>query len=376
VREHRDLDAEDGAGHGAAEQPGVPLVVGVRDERHHRGDQLGAGRLDVDRRSVGSVEGDPVVGAGVLARLELGLRDGGLEGDVPEGGRLLQVGLAAREVAQEGALADGLGLAADRRVVLLPVHGEAQGAPELLEDLLVLLDEPLAQLDEVRPAHRHLLLRVRLLRWGVVLDVGQRRVAAHAVVVLHPALGRQAVVVPAHRVEDGLATHPLVARDEVGVCVGEDVPDVQAAAHGGRRGVDGVDLLPRLGAVEGVGVVVLPARAPRGLETLERRLVRYDDGTRTRARRVGCLARCGLGHGRNPRPRAPARGNRLYAGARGCQPAAMPDPATDVTPDAAPDLGVELTTEPTPARDKVEHGAATHPTRLLLDAEGSAAARR
>ena len=54
------------------------------------------------------------------------------------------------------------------------------------------------------------------------------------------------------------------------------MPDVQAAAHGRRRGVDRVDVLARLGAVEGVGVVLLPAGA-HGLETLQRRLVRYDD---------------------------------------------------------------------------------------------------
>ena len=57
--------------------------------------------------------------------------------------------------------------------------------------------------------------------------------------------------------------------------------DVQAAADGRRRGVDRVDVLARLGAVEGVGVVGLPALAPRGLETLERRLVRYDDRRRS-----------------------------------------------------------------------------------------------
>ena len=245
-----------------------------------------------------------MVGAGVLTRLELGLGHGGLEGDVPEGRRLLEVGLAAGEVAQERSLADRLGLLADGRVVLLPVHREAQRAPQLLEDLLVLLDELLAQGDEVRSADRDLLLGVRLGRRGEVGVVGQRGVAAHAVVVLHTPLGRQAVVVPAHRVEHGLAAHPLEAGDEVGVGVGEDVPDVQAAAHGRRRGVDGVDVLARLGAVECVGVLLLPPLRPRGLEALERGLVRYDDGTLGRARRIGGLLR-GLGHAENPmsRPR-------------------------------------------------------------------------
>ena len=99
--EHRELDAEDRRRHGAAEQRLVALVVGVGDQATQAGDQLGAGRLDVDR-AVGAMERHAVVGAGVLARLELGLRDGGLERDVPQRRRLRQVGLAARQVAEEG----------------------------------------------------------------------------------------------------------------------------------------------------------------------------------------------------------------------------------------------------------------------------------
>ena len=72
--------------------------------------------------------------------------------------------------------------------------------------------------------------------------VGQRRVAAHAEVVLHAALGGQAVVVPPHGVEDLLARHALVARDQVRVGVAEDVADVQRARDRRRGGVDGVDL--------------------------------------------------------------------------------------------------------------------------------------
>ena len=304
VRHDGHLDAEDRRGHGGAEQRLVALVVGVGDECHDRGDQLGTGGLDVDGAAVGGVVGHAVVRAGVVTRLELGLGHGGLEGDVPEGRCLLEVGLAPGEVAQERALADRLGLLADGRVVLLPVHREAQRAPQLLEDLLVLLDELLAQGDEVRSADRDLLLGVRLGRRGEVGVVGQRGVATHAVVVLHAPLGRQPVVVPTHRVEHGLPAHPLEAGDQVGVGVGEDVADVQAAAHGRRRGVDGVDVLARLGAVEGVGVLLLPPLRPRGLEALQRRLVRYDDGTLGRARRFGGLQR-GLGHAENPmsRPR-------------------------------------------------------------------------
>ena len=62
------------------------------------------------------------------------------------------------------------------------------------------------------------------------LEVGvvrQRRFAAHAGDVLHASFGGQAVVVPAERVEDGLAGHPLEAGDRVGVGVAEHVADVQ-----------------------------------------------------------------------------------------------------------------------------------------------------
>ena len=110
VGHHRDLDAEDRGGHRRAEERLVALVVGVGDQCDDGRDQLGAGRLDVDGLAVGPVEGHAVVVAGVVARLQLGLGDGGLEGDVPQGRRLGEVGLAAGVVAQEGALADQLRL--------------------------------------------------------------------------------------------------------------------------------------------------------------------------------------------------------------------------------------------------------------------------
>ena len=172
VRDHRDLDAEHRRGGRGAEQLLVALVVGVRDERDGRGDQLGPGGLDVERGAVGGVVGHPVVGAGVLARLDLGLGDRGAVGDVPDRRGLGEVGLTAGEVAQERALADLPRLAPGGGVGLRPVDRQAEGAPEVLEDLLVLLDQLLAELDEVGPADRHLLLRVRLLRRREV--VGRR----------------------------------------------------------------------------------------------------------------------------------------------------------------------------------------------------------
>src|SRR5690606_21022719 len=75
-----------------------------------------------------------------------------------------------------------------------------------------------------------------------------------------------------------------------GVRVGEHVADVQGAGDGRRGSVDGVDVLARLGAVERIGALFLPARGPLLLEPLQRRLVRYDDGALLGGRR-------GLGSG-------------------------------------------------------------------------------
>ena len=111
-----------------------------------------------------------------------------------------------------------------------------------------------------RPCRR---LPVRVVR--------QRRVAPDAVDVLHPALGRQAVVVPAHRVEDGLAAHPLEPGDHVGVRVREDVPHVQLARYGRRRRVDRVYVRALLRAVERIRALLLPAARPLLLETVQGR---------------------------------------------------------------------------------------------------------
>ena len=100
VCHHGDLDAEDGRGDGGAEQRLVPLVVRVGDERADADDQLGPRGLDVNR-AIFAVEGDAVVGAGVVPRFQLGLRDGGGERHVPQRRRVGEVGLAPGEVSQE-----------------------------------------------------------------------------------------------------------------------------------------------------------------------------------------------------------------------------------------------------------------------------------
>ena len=297
VRQDRHLDAEDGGGHGGAEQGLVALVVGVGHQGHARGQQLGAGGLDahvdaVLHRGAGGlglggggliddVEGQAVVEAGVLARLQLGLSHRRLEGDVPQAGRRGLVGLPALEVVQEGGLGDLAGPLANGLVGVRPVHTQAEPAPQGLELLLVLHREALAQLDEVATRDRHLVAGLDRLalpagvRGSEVRVVGQGGVAAHPEVVLDTALGGQAVVVPAHGVEHRLAAHALEAGHGVGVGVGEDVPHVQGAGDRRRRGVDGEDLGALGAAVEGVGPLGLPALAPGGLQAVGRHLGRH-----------------------------------------------------------------------------------------------------
>ena len=248
VRDDRHLDAEDRRTHGLAEQVLVALVVGVGDQRDARRHQLRAGGLDEHRRAVGGVERDPVEGTRPLPILQLGLGDRGLVGHVPERRRLGHVRLAARQVAQERLLRGGA-RAARRWSRTCSV--QSTDRPSRRNSA-----SKTCSSSAVSRSHSSMKfcreIATGCFGSGVAGGsksgvVRQRRVALDAEVVLHPALGRQAVVVPAHRVEHGLAAHPLEAGDDVGVGVGEHVADVQRTAHGRRRGVDRVDVLPRSG---------------------------------------------------------------------------------------------------------------------------------
>ena len=162
----------------------------------------------------------------------------------------------ARWEAPAAALVDG-------GVGERPVDGQAQAAPQLLEGLLVGGGELHAQLHEVAPGDGELVFAGVLggLEVGVV---GQGGVAADPEVVLNPALGGQAVVVPAHGVVHLFALHSVVAGEGVGVGVAEDVADVEGTADGGGWGVDGVHLVAGGSAVESVGSVGFPDFVPLG----------------------------------------------------------------------------------------------------------------
>ena len=235
VGQDGDLDPEHRCADVGPEQRLVAVVVGVGDECHTADDEFGPRRVDDDRFGSGGAvfvdrpEGERVVGPGAVAVLELCLCHRGLERHVPEAGCLARIGLSPRQIAEEGALGDPTTVFSDGRVGAFPIDRQPEMAPGCLEGLLVDRDQLLAELDEVGSADGHEVVALlgRFLRRRETVGIGNRRVTQHAVVVLHPPFGRQAVVVPTHRVEHGLAGHPLVAGDRIGVGVGEDVSHVE-----------------------------------------------------------------------------------------------------------------------------------------------------
>ena len=224
VRHHGHLHPKQGRGQALAKELLIPFVVRVRHHRHTRRKQLRPRRLDGNDASL-VTEVQPVVCRVLVAVLDLRLGHRRLERPVPQRRRLSLVRLPASQIVEEEPLRNPLHRLVNRRIGQRPVHRQAQIPPEVLERLLVFLREAVAQFDKVPARNRNR----RLRRLGRRLEVGVVRrcgVAPHAVVVLHPALRRQAVVVPPHRVEDLTAPHPLVSRYRVGMRIREDVPDV------------------------------------------------------------------------------------------------------------------------------------------------------
>ena len=265
VGQDRHLRAEQRSSHRGTGQPGVALVAGMADQGHAGRQQLGTGGGHRQRSAVRPAERQPVVVAGHVPVLQLRLGHRGAERDVPQGRALGQVGLAAGQVAQEGALGDGPRGAADRAVGGRPVHRQPEPPPDLLERLLVQVGEPFAERHEVAPGHLHRVAGRRARRHERRV-VAQRRVTLHVEVVLHPALGGQAVVVPADGVEHRLAAHPVEPGDRVGVGERADVPDVQRPADRQRGSVNGENSVPGGARIK----LVLRPALPTGATTFPR----------------------------------------------------------------------------------------------------------
>ena len=281
--EDRHRHAEERRDRALAEEAAVARVVRVRGDADARGEQLRPRRRDHERAASLDGELEIVIGARTLAVLELGLRDRALEVHVPERRRVAALDLALREEVEKRVLRDPARVIVDGLVLVAPVDRQPQPLPELLERLLVERGHALAGLDEVRTrdAARRLAARrgVRLLEHEPGL-VWRARVAADVEEVLDAALGRQAVVVPAHRVEDVAPGHALEARQQVRLRVREDVARVQRARRGWRRRVDHEALGARPGRVVAVDAALLPGLVPAplrrcGVEVL-RKAVRID----------------------------------------------------------------------------------------------------
>ena len=265
--QHRQLNAERRRDHGTTHPLGVAFVFRVHDHRDAGGQQLRAGRLDLDRPAVRRRERHPVVDALHSAVLDLGLRDGGLEVDLPHRGGRAGVRLTPDEVAQKAALRDAPAMVINRGVGEAPVDRKAHLAPLPLEIVLEFAGQALAELDEIAARNRSA-VRVTGLDHQIGV-VGQRRVALNAEVVLHPTLGRQAVVVPAHRVENGTSAHAVEPGHRVDLQVAESGAQVEESADGRRRGIDAVDARTRSPTIEAVGGIRLPHRVPLRLEPVE-----------------------------------------------------------------------------------------------------------
>ncbi len=268
VRLDRHAHAEQRRGHLFTEERPVTLVVRMGHQGDAGRNQFRPGRVDLDRP-----EPDPVKGTGHFAILELGLRHRGFEIDVPQRRRFHLVCEASLQQVEKRELRHALRGRADRRVRHRPVDGQTEILPEMFEGLLVFDRQARAELDEVRTRYRDRWLR-RLRRRRKRRVVRQRGVAAHTVIVLHAPFGRQAVVVPSHRIEHRFAPHPLESRDEVRVGVREDVAHVQRAADRGRRRVDGEDVGARARTIEPVHASCFPACDPFGFKPLQRGLLR------------------------------------------------------------------------------------------------------
>ena len=191
-------------------------------------------------------EPDAVIRAWLLAVFELGLRDRRAEVDVPKRGRLELVGEAALQQAEKrraGTRAATRRRSWRRSATSPPTARDGARDVRTPSRLRPSAGCTARRSSAARPRSAACPASPAAVKCRVVR---QRRIAADAVVILHAALGRQAVVVPPHRVEHRLAAHPLEARNEVGVRVREDVADVQRAADGRRRRVDRVDLSARV----------------------------------------------------------------------------------------------------------------------------------
>ncbi len=130
--------------------------------------------------------------------------------------------------SKEGQLGDAPRALVDGAVGIAPVYREPQPLPERFVVLLLLL------------AHRE-----TALDKSTAPNLGR----SDAQPSLYQALGRQAIVIVAHRIENVAAIHTPEAGHEVGLAVGVDVSQVETPRDRRRGRVNRVDG-PRRSRVE------------------------------------------------------------------------------------------------------------------------------
>lgn len=221
-----------------------PCVARVHEHRDAGAEQLGSRRGDLDRAAVHEVEPQAVHGGLLRLVVELGLGHGGLRLGVPQGGARLEIGLVLVEQVEEAPLADADATLVDGAVAQRPVSRDAEAPPERLELGLVAGRGLTAETDEL---------------------LARQLAPEHAMLLLGKALGRQAVVVEAERVEDVAAPHALEADDALGLRVREHVAHVERPRDGGGRRVDAEDLARCL-RVEAVDALALPELLGEGVD--------------------------------------------------------------------------------------------------------------
>ena len=273
AREDLHRREEQGGHRVLAEEVLVAGVIGVRAHGHARGQELGAGGGDHERLvRAFDAELEVVIRAGSLLVGDLGLRNRRLEVDVPHGRRFELIRALLLEEIEERELREVPAAIIDGRVGLRPVDRQREAAEEAFEDLLILPGHDVTELDEVLTGDEARLLALALLVGGRLEGeprlVGHVRVAAHVEIDLNAPLRGQAVVVPAHGIEDVLAQHALVARHHVGLRVGEHVPEVERAADRRGRGVDDEVVRASLARIPAVGREALPGLVPADLGAL------------------------------------------------------------------------------------------------------------
>jgi hypothetical protein len=262
AREDGHRHAEERCNGALAEQRPEAGIVGVCRDADAGSQELGPrrGNSEALLRTFNR-ELDVIESAGAVAILNLGLGNRRLKVDIPHCGRGDRENVALVKKIEEGELCDGAAVIVDGGVFLIPIHRQADPAPQFFEDLLILLCNATTGLDEVRARDDPR----RPFRGGAggrfkpqILLVGHVDVGPNMEIVLHAPLGWQTVVIPAHGIEDVFAEHPLLADEDVGVGVAEDVADMQRAGDGRRRRVDDEGLLSRAPGIEAVDALIAP----------------------------------------------------------------------------------------------------------------------